>query len=210
MSQIETCFFERYAHISLETLLGHRYAGLVNRDRPDLQTPDGHTLGIEVTRAMEQDRTAAETLLDEVAGIVPREEDVMDFERIIKSGYSYGLQNGRYIGSKEQYYWEMAQPLKKIIESKVSKAVCGLYGEFNVMGLYVFCKDAMSEPEVYKTIKYTMELQEFADGGYDFLYLSEVNELHVCNLRDGISDNARLASFDIPQDLRREFFVRAL
>ena len=125
----------------------------------------------------------------------------------MKSGYGYGLQNGKYIGAKERYYWELAKPLRKIIESKVSKAVCGLYGEFDSMGLFVFCKDNLSEPEVIKTIKYTMELQRYADGGYDTLYLSEINELHVCNLRDGISDSARLVTFDIPQEIRRQLFI---
>lgn len=210
MSQIETCFFERYAALTLKTLLGHRYDHLVNRDRPDLQTPDGRTIGIEVTRAMEQSKEAAESLLDEIAGYVPREEDAEEYRRMVSSGYGYGLQGGRFVGSKERFYWELARPLKEIIESKVSKAVCGLYGEFDRMGLYVFCKDPLSEIEVMKTIKYTLDLQKYADGGYDTLFLSEVNELHVCNLRDGISDSARLASYEIPQDLRREFFVRSL
>lgn len=207
MSQIETCFFERYARASLQTLLGHRYDGLVNKDRPDLQSPDGYTIGIEVTRAMEQNKDAAEKLLDEVAGVIPREEDASDFNRIISSGYGYGLQGGRYIGSKELFYWQLARPLKQILETKISKAVCGLYGEFDTMGLYIFCKDPMTEAEVFKTIRYARELQRYAEGGYDLLYLSEVNELHVCNLRDGISDGARLASYAIPQELRTEFYV---
>ena len=50
--KFDTCFFERYAQITLETFLGSEYAGLVNEDRPDLQMPD-QSLGIEVTRAME-------------------------------------------------------------------------------------------------------------------------------------------------------------
>lgn len=77
MRKYDTCFFERYAQISLETLLGREFANLVNEDRPDLQSPDGVTLGIEVTRAMEQSKDAA---------------------RILESGYGYGLSNGRFIG----------------------------------------------------------------------------------------------------------------
>lgn len=49
-----TCFFEQYAQITLATLLGTEFASLVNRDRPDLQSPDGVSVGIEVTRAMEE------------------------------------------------------------------------------------------------------------------------------------------------------------
>ena len=210
MSQVETCFFERYAHNTLRSFLGHDYDDLVNRDRPDLQTPDGRTIGIEVTRAMEQCKDAADLLLDEISGFVPKPEDLEEYNRIVKSGYGYGLQNGKYIGAKERYYWELAKPLRKIIESKVSKAVCGLYGEFDSMGLFVFCKDNLSELEVIKTIKYTMELQRYADGGYDTLYLSEINELHVCNLRDGISDSARLVTFDIPQEIRRQLFIESV
>ena len=44
-----TCFFEQYAQITLAALLGHEFDDLVNRDRPDLQSADGHTLGIEVS-----------------------------------------------------------------------------------------------------------------------------------------------------------------
>ena len=33
--KFDTCFFERYAMVSLATLLGEHYAHLVNRDRPD-------------------------------------------------------------------------------------------------------------------------------------------------------------------------------
>ena len=51
-----TCFFEQYAQITLQAILGDDFAGLVNRDRPDLQSVDGHAIGIEVTRAMEQRR----------------------------------------------------------------------------------------------------------------------------------------------------------
>lgn len=210
MSQIETCFFERYAKVSLSTLLGHRYDGLVNKDRPDLQSPDGRSIGIEVTRAMEQSRDAAEVLLDQVAGLVPRDEDKEDYDSIIASGYGYGLQNGKFIGTKERFYWDLAKPLRQIIETKVSKAVCGLYGNFDRLGLFVFCKDALSEAEVIKTLKYVLELQKFADGGYDTLFLSEINELHVCNLRDGVSDAARIASFPISQDLRRRFYLQSI
>ena len=51
MRKFDTCFFERYAQITLETVLGDEYTDLVNEDRPDLQKPD-KSLGIEVTRAM--------------------------------------------------------------------------------------------------------------------------------------------------------------
>lgn len=209
MSQIETCFFERYAIVSLQTLLGHDYDTLVNRDRPDLQTPDGRTIGIEVTRAMEENKAAAESLLDAVAGLAPK-IDEPDYDRIINSGYGYGLQGGKVVGTKERYFWALAHPLRQIIESKVSKAISGLYGDFERMGLYIFCKDRLSEAEVFKTMKYILDLQEYADRGYDTLFLSEVHELNVCNLRDGISDSARIATFSISPEQCLDFFIKAV
>lgn len=53
-----TCFFEQYAQISLSALLGSEFDCLVNRDRPDLQSVDNHSIGIEVTRAMEESKRA--------------------------------------------------------------------------------------------------------------------------------------------------------
>ena len=66
-TKFDTCFFERYAMISLTSLLGEKYSCLVNEDRPDLQAPD-HSLGIEVTRAMEESKKVADSLLLEMAG----------------------------------------------------------------------------------------------------------------------------------------------
>ena len=68
-SKYYTCFFERYAMLQLRSLLGHKFDCLVNRDRPVLQSPDGKTLGIEVTRAMESGRKAALKMLKDISGI---------------------------------------------------------------------------------------------------------------------------------------------
>lgn len=210
MRKYGTCFFERYAKISLETLLGSEFSGLVNMDRPDLQSPDGCSLGIEVTRAMEESKDAARSLLKEIAGISPMEKDREDLQQIVDSGYGFGLQGGRYIGSRELNYWNESLPMKRILESKISKVSCGLYGDFEKMGLYVFCKDNLSEIDVLKTCRYAMRMQAQVDRGYDRLYLSEVSCLHVCNLSDGVSDKARILSLQIPQNLRKEFYLNAL
>lgn len=210
MRKYGTCFFERYAKISLETLLGREFSGLVNKDRPDLQSPDGVSLGIEVTRAMEESRDAARSLLKEVAGIAQMDEDSDDMLRIVESGYGFGLQGGRYIGAKELNYWTTSLPLKRILESKISKVGCGLYGDFMKMGLYVFCKDNLSELDVLKTCRFALETQTSVDRGYDRLYLSEVSCLHVCNLSDNVSDNARVISLQIPKAQRKQFYLEAL
>ena len=79
--KFDTCFFERYAQITLETVLGKAYAGLVNEDRPDLQMPD-KSLGIEVTRAMEPRKEEAMNMLKEMAGLdVPHEDRISEDDR---------------------------------------------------------------------------------------------------------------------------------
>ena len=122
--KFDTCFFERYAQITLETILGDNYAGLVNEDRPDLQMPD-KSLGIEVTRAMEPKKNVANELLKEMAGLEIKEEDKEEVNQIISTGYGYGLQDGKYIGHLEYEYWALAHPLRRIIESKVGKVGSG-------------------------------------------------------------------------------------
>ena len=176
MRKFDTCFFERYAQITLETILGEEYATLVNEDRPDLQMPD-KSLGIEVTRAMEPRKDVAESLLLEMAGVDVPEEEREEMGQILKSGYGYGLQNGKYIGHIEYEYWKLAQPLKRIIESKVSKVASGFYGDFDEYGLYIFCKDNLSEDEVNLTMEYTSELQRHLDIRYSKMYLSLIDRL---------------------------------
>ena len=208
--KFDTCFFERYAQICLETLLGARYESLVNEDRPDLQMPD-HTLGIEVTRAMEPRKDVAHDLLKEMAGIDLPSEDKEDIDRILKSGYGYGLQDGKYIGHIEYEYWRLAQPLRRIIESKVGKVGSGFYGEFKEYGLYIFCKDDLTEEEVLLTMEYTSDLQRNLDIKYSTMYLSLIDRLYVCDLTsvDRTLRPTKCASHEISRGLRRMFFMEA-
>ena len=208
--KFDTCFFERYAQISLETLLGRRYEDLINEDRPDLQMPD-HSLGIEVTRAMEPRKDVANDLLKEMAGFDVPEEDREDMDTIIKSGYGYGLQDGRYIGHIEYDYWALAQPLRRIIESKVGKVGSGLYGDFKEYGLYIFCKDDLTEEEVILTMEYTSELQRHLDIRYSTMYLSLIDRLYVCDLSDvdRMKKKTTCTSHEITRGMRRLFFMQA-
>ncbi len=207
----DTCFFERYAATALQTLLGHKFDGLVNLDRPDLQSADGHRLGIEVTRAIEGGKPAAKVLLKEMAGIRPVDtSDRIELESIIENGYAYGLQNGRYIGRMESGYWEMAQPLREIIRSKVWKVANGFYGEFSEFGLFIFCQETLNEATVLKTISYIRELQEENETRYARLFLSDLAALYVGNLDDGISYEYRLGTFPIDKEQRKQFFISAL
>ena len=240
MKRFDTCFFERYARLTLMTLLGDKYAALVNRDRPDLQMEDG-SLGIEVTRAMEPRKEVAVDMLKEMAGVEVPESDrssengqVSDKDReeigqIIKSGYAYGLQDGRYVGHLEQEYWSLALPLRRIIASKIEKVGSGFYGNFADYGLYIFCKDDLSYDEVVMAMDYASDLQRHLDVKYSKIYLSLIDRLYVCDLSDarefcsgtassqfgGSADDKPVCkpvctSYPISLDMRRWFFMEAL
>lgn len=204
-----TCFFESYAQISLSALLGSEFDCLVNRDRPDLQSRDDRSIGIEVTRAMEESKKAEEALLRDIAGITPapRGEEI---DQILEYGYAYGLQEGKYIGVKELSYWSMALPLRRILESKVSKVGNGFYGRYDKMGLFVFCREDLKESEAVKAMNYTIQLQKYLDIRYNRLYLADVNDLFVCNLDDGLKESSRLVRYPITQEQRKVFFSEAI
>ena len=204
-----TCFFEEYARIELSALLGREFDDLVVRDRPDLQSRDGSRLGIEVTRAMEESKHVAQQLLKEVAGIVPAGER-SDLVSISESGYAFGLREGQYVGARELSYWQLAQPLRSILKSKVSKLGHGLYGHFGKKGLFVFSKDNMNEGQMARTCRYMMQLQAEQEIRYNRLYLADINELFVCNLDDGLSFDARLVIIPVSREQRRDFYLRAV
>lgn len=206
-----TCFFEQYAQISLSALLGSDYDTLVNRDRPDLQSIDGHSMGIEVTRAMEESRKAHLDLLKDISGITPsgREEED-DLGRILEFGYGYGLRKGRYVGARELSYWSMALPMQRIIESKVHKNGDGFYGTFDQMGLFIFSHDNLLEPEALKAMNYTISLQKDLERRYDRLYLADVDDLFVCNLEEGLSAASRLVRIGITREQRQGFYMEAI
>lgn len=208
MSRFDTCFFERYARVSLEKLLDEGFAALLNKDRPDLQSADGRSIGIEVTRAMPETKEAADTMLKEMAGIRPVKSagvESGDIDSMLASGYGYGLDDGQYVGSREYDYWSLALPMRRIIENKVSKAGNGFYGEFESLALYVFSKDALSDSEVADIMDFTMNLQSEYKIRYDFLYLSEINNLNVCDLR-----SAQMVCHPISRVQRRDFFLESL
>lgn len=209
--KFDTCFFERYAKTTLETLLGEDYSALVNEDRPDLQMKD-RSLGIEVTRAMEPRKDVAQNLLREMAGLHVEERDREDVDRILSSGYGYGLQDGKYIGHLEYEYWNLALPLRRIIASKIEKVGAGFYGDFKEYGLYIFCKDNLSEEEVILTIEYASDLQRNLDITYSKIYLSLIDKLYVCDLSDvdRIKHKTHCTSYDISPKMCKEFFIKSL
>ena len=177
-------------------------------DRPDLQSADGKTLGIEVTRAMPETKEAADTMLKEMAGIRSVREasdGAEDIDKMLASGYGYGLDGGQYVGSKEYDYWSLALPMRRIIENKVSKAGNGFYGKFDSLGLYIFSKDTISDEKVADIVDFTTSLQSQNEIRYDFLYLSEINNLNVCDLR-----SSHIVCHPISRLQRRLFFLSSL
>ena len=181
----------------------------MNRDRPDLQTPETKDIGIEVTRAMEESKTAQQALLKDIAGITPAPQDE-ELDQILRTGYAYGLQKGKYIGTKELSYWSMALPMRRILESKVSKVGNGFYGRFDRMGLFVFSREDLSEADALKSMNYVRFLQQYLDNRYDILYFADINDLFVCNLAEGLKDSSRIERYHITQDQRKDFFLEAL
>ena len=77
-------------------------------------------------------------------------------------------------------------------------------------GLYVFCKDNLSDFDILKTLRYVRSLQRGHERHYNTLFLSEISTLHVCRLDDGIRKDERIVSMDIDPDLRRKLFLESI
>lgn len=180
--KFDTTFFERYAMIALQTMLGDKYAHLVNSDRPDLQDIE-HSLGIEVTRSIKENRTEAEMLVNELAGTEIFCVNESDMHDIKFYGYAFGLNDGLFMGELEKRYWSLALPLKRIIKSKVRKVADGFYGNFDQFELFVFTKDNLTRHEVQLTVYYMTELQDANAIRYAKLHIAQTDKLYVCDLK---------------------------
>lgn len=207
----DTCFFERYAMTELQQLLGHKFDTLVNCDRPDLQTPDAKTLGIEVTRAMEGGRQSAMKMLKDISGITAEAgESASELDVMKASGYGYGIREGGFIGGIELDYWMGARPMKEIIANKVGKVSSGFYGDFNEFGLFVFSNEKMSLQNAYAAVQYTLDLQNPLEVRCSRLYISAVTDFYACNLEDDISFEFRVSPYSVDDSMRKEFFLSSL
>lgn len=202
-TKFDTCFFERYAMYSLRSLLGNRYAHLVNADRPDLQDVR-RSIGIEVTRAITEDKNVANSLINEMAGR-PVKEVNEDLLKIQESGYSYGLDLNYSVGSNEYNYWALALPMKRILESKMWKINNGFYGDFKEFGLYVFTKYDLVADEIEEIIGFMMDAQQSKDVHYDHLFISQIDTFFDCDLQSGDFD-----CYPIDSKMRRRFYNRAV
>ena len=202
--KFDTCFFERYAMVSLATLLGEHYAHLVNRDRPDLQDEE-QGIGIEVTRAIRENKNVANALVNEMAGEDIKEVNAEDLQHINQSGYAYGLGDGSIIDRNEYEFWSLALPLKRILEIKMNKVNDGFYGDFDEFGLFVFTKEDLDIEQIKQTIAFMMEKQAYQTRLYSRLFLSQIQTLFDCDLETG-----RYRKFKISEEQRRSFYEEAI
>ena len=202
--KFDTCFFERYAMVSLATLLGEHYAHLVNRDRPDLQD-EVLSLGIEVTRAIRENKNVANALVNEMAGEDVKEVNAEDLRHINQSGYAYGLGDGTIIGRNEYEFWSLALPLKRILEIKMDKVNNGFYGDFNEFDLFVFTKEDLDLDQIKQTIAFMMEKQAFQNRLYSRLFISQIQTLFECDLETG-----QYKKYKVSRDQRRQFYDEAI
>ena len=202
--KFDTCFFERYAMVSLATLLGEPYAHLVNRDRPDLQDEEGG-IGIEVTRAIRENKSVANALVNEMAGKDVKEVNADDLRHIKQTGYAYGLGDGNIVGRNEYEYWSLAMPLKRILEIKMDKVNNGFYGDFNEFDLFVFTKEDLDIDQIKQTIAFMQEKQAFQSRLYSRLFVSQIQSLFDCNL-----DTGRYKKYKVSREQRRYFYDEAI
>lgn len=202
--KFDTCFFERYAMVSLATLLGEHYAHLVNRDRPDLQDEE-QGIGIEVTRAIRENKNVANALVNEMAGEDIKEVNAEDLRDINQSGYAYGLGDGTLVGRNEYEFWSLALPLKRILEIKMDKVNNGFYGDFDEFGLFVFTKEDLDLDQVKQTIAFMMEKQAYQNRLYSRLFLSQIQTLFDCDLETG-----QCKKYKVSREQRRQFYDEAI
>ncbi len=202
--KFDTCFFERYAMVSLATLLGEHYAHLVNRDRPDLQDEEP-SIGIEVTRAIRENKNVANALVNEMAGEDIKEVNAEDLRHINQSGYAYGLGDGTLVGRNEYEFWSLALPLKRILEIKMNKVNDGFYGDFDEFGLFVFTKEDLDLDQVKQTIAFMMGKQAYQNRLYSRLFLSQIQTLFDCDLETG-----QCKKYKVSREQRRQFYDEAI
>ena len=202
--KFDTCFFERYAMVSLATLLGEHYAHLVNRDRPDLQDEE-QSIGIEVTRAIRENKNVANALVNEMAGEDIKEVNAEDLRHINQSGYAYGLGDGSIIGRNEYEFWSLALPLKRILEIKMDKVNNGFYGDFDEFGLFVFTKEDLDLDQIKQTIAFMREKQAYQNRLYSRLFISQIQAMFDCDLETG-----QYKKYKVSREQRRQFYDKAI
>lgn len=202
MQKYDTNFFERYARASLIDIVDSRFVGLKNCDRPDLQDEE-RGIGIEVTRAIRENKDVANALVNEMVGRPVLDVLENDWIDMTKYGYGYGIHSS-LIGEIEYEYWAAGLPLMRIIENKVRKVSNGFYGNFSTFGLYIFSKEDLTYDMVQSAISYTVDLQKLCEKKYSYMYISQIQEMYICNL-----ENASFEMIEITKKQCRKFYNEA-
>jgi hypothetical protein len=182
-NKFDTLFFERYARISLIDLVDKKFAGLQNRDRPDLQDNE-NGIAIEVTRAIREKKEVAHALINKIAGRSVLDISDEEWIDVTNYGYGYGVHKD-LIGELEYNFWAAALPLRRNIENKVNKVANGFYGDYPEFGLYIFSKDSLSDVDLSEIITFTINLQQKNSRRFDTMYISQIHEMFVCDLHTG-------------------------
>jgi hypothetical protein len=203
MQRYDTNFFERYARISLIDLVDDSFVGLKNSDRPDLQD-DKHGIGIEVTRAIRENKDVANALINEIVGRPVLDVSENDWIDMTKYGYGYGIHES-IVGKIEYDYWAAALPLRRIIENKIRKVSNGFYGDFPKFGLYIFSKENLTDDMVRSTMAYATDMQRSNEKKYSYMYISQIQELFICDLND-----SSFCMVEISKKQRRKFYREAI
>ena len=190
--------------VSLAALMGDQYAHLVNRDRPDLQDEEGG-IGIEVTRAIRENKNVNNALVNEMAGKDVKEVNADDLRHINQTGYAYGLGDGSIVGRNEYEYWSLALPLKRILEIKMNKVNDGFYGDFNEFDLFVFTKEDLDIDQIKQTIAFMQEKQAFQNRLYSRLFVSQIQTLFDCDLFTG-----QYKKYNVSRAQRRAFYEASI
>ena len=184
--------------------MGERFAHLVNGDRPDLQD-EALGIGIEVSRAIRENKNVANALVNEMAGEDVKEVNADDMRHINQTGYAYGLGDGSIVGRNEYEYWSLALPLKRILEIKMDKVNNGFYGDFREFDLFVFTKEDLDVAQIQQTIAFMQEKQAFQNRLYSRLFVSQIQTLFDCDLFSG-----QYRRFKVSEAQRRYFYDEAV
>ena len=202
-TKYDTLFFERYARISLIDLVDKKFAGLQNSDRPDLQDNDT-SVGIEVTRAIRENKEVAHALINKIAGRPVLDISEEEWIDVANYGYGYGMARD-LVGELEYNFWAAALPLRRNIENKVQKVANGFYGNYHEFGLYIFSKENLSNDDLREGVRFTMDLQQNNDRKYDTMYIFQIQEMFICDLQTGACKQ-----INVNKTQRQKFYKEAI
>ena len=146
----DTRYFERYACAQLKDLSAE-YAALCCADRPDLQDAQGR-IGIEVTRAMRENRKDALAFYREISGRAETVEDPAAEGLILHAA-----------------------------KKKIDLLARGEYAAFDKYGLYIFSAYDLTRDALARLLGYFYLMQRNNQKKYSVLFINEVQKVYLCD-----------------------------